>query len=69
MFKHNICGDHLEVPEGMLDSADPLPLEFFVNPKCPSVQAVAEAITTEAPTSEMAKECMEVAVAKDQSGL
>ena len=37
VFKHNICGDHPKVPEGMLDSTDPLPPEFFVNPECPPV--------------------------------
>ena len=37
VFKHNICGDHLKLPEGMSDSADPLPLEFFVNPDYPLV--------------------------------
>ena len=25
VFKHNICGDHPEVPEGMPDSTDPFP--------------------------------------------
>ena len=33
-FKHNICGDHPEVPDGMLDSSVPLPPEFFANPRC-----------------------------------
>ena len=37
VFKHNICGDHLEVPYGMPDSADLLPPEFFVNPECPLI--------------------------------
>ena len=69
MFKHNIYGDHPKVPKGMPDFIDPLPLEFFVNPSCPPVQAVAEATTTEASPSEMAKEPMEVAAAEDQSGL
>ena len=69
VFKHNICGDHPEVPEGMLDSTDPLPPEFFVNPDCPSVQGAAEATATEAPLSKTAKEPMEVAVAEDQSEL
>ena len=32
VFKHNICGDHPEVPEGMPDTVDPLPPVFFVNP-------------------------------------
>ena len=35
VFKHNICEDHLEVLEGMPDSAYRLPPEFFVNPGCP----------------------------------
>ena len=35
VLKHNICGDHPEVPNGMLDSSVPLPLEFFANPRCP----------------------------------
>ena len=35
MLKYNICGDHPEVPNGMPDSSDPLPLEFFINPRSP----------------------------------
>ena len=34
VFKHNICEDHPEVSDGMPEFADPLPLEFFVNPEC-----------------------------------
>ena len=34
-FKHNICGDQLGIPDGMPDSTNPLPLEFFVNLGCP----------------------------------
>ena len=48
MFKHNICGDQLEVPDGMLDSSDPLPLEFFINPKCPPALAPIEVTATAA---------------------
>ena len=44
MFKHNICGDQLEVPYDMLDSSDPLPLKFFKNPRCPPVPKATEAI-------------------------
>ena len=65
MFKHNICGDHPKVPEGMPDFADPLPPEFFVKPGCSPVQTAAEATTTKASPSKMAKEPMEVAVAED----
>ena len=69
VFKHNICGDHPKVLEGMPDSADSLFPEFFVNPGCPPVQVATEATTIEASLSEMAKEHMEVATSKDQSGL
>ena len=69
VFKHNICGDHPEVPDGMPDSGDPLPPEFFVNPGCPLIQATAKAITTEAPPSETAKEPMETTAIEDQSRL
>ena len=37
-FKHRICGDQLEIPNGMLDFANPLPPEFFVNLRCPQPQ-------------------------------
>ena len=43
IFKHNISGDQPEVPDDMPDSFDPLPLEFFVNPKCPLVPVAIEA--------------------------
>ena len=32
-FKHSIYGDQPGIPDGMLDSAYPLPPEFFVNPR------------------------------------
>ena len=35
VFKHGICGDWLMISDGMTDSADPLPLEFFANLGCP----------------------------------
>ena len=63
VFKHNICGDHPRVREGMSDSTDPLPPEFFVNPRCPSIQAVAKATATKVPPSETVKESMEVVAA------
>ena len=55
MFKHNICGDQPEVPNGMSNSSDPLSLEFFVNPKCPLILAAIEATTTEADQSEVVR--------------
>ena len=42
VFKHNIYGDQKEVPDGMPDSTDPLFPEFFLSPRCPSVQVVTE---------------------------
>ena len=70
-FKHNICGDRPDVPKGMLDSASPLPLKFFVNPGCPHppVQAAVEATTTEVPLNEMVKELVEIAAAEDHGKL
>ena len=41
-LKHSICGDQPGILDGMPDSADPLPLEFFVNPRCPSALTVVE---------------------------
>ena len=35
VFKHSICGDQPKIPAGMSNSTDPLPPEFFVNPRCP----------------------------------
>ena len=65
VFKHNICGNYSEVPKEIPDSTDPLPLEFFVNPGCPFVQAATEATTTKVPLNEAAKELMEIAAAED----
>ena len=52
MFKHNICGDQPEVPDGMPDSSDPLPPEFFVNPRWPLVPVATETTTTKMDQSE-----------------
>ena len=55
MFKHNIYGDQPKVPDGMPDSSDPLPLEFFVNPRCPLALVAIEAIVAEVDQSEAAE--------------
>ena len=34
-FAHNICGSKPLIPAGMLDTTNPLPPEFFINPRCP----------------------------------
>ena len=52
----NICGDQPEVPDGMPDSSDPLPPEFFVSPKCPPVLAAIEDTSVEAHPNKVAKE-------------
>ena len=31
-FTHNICASEPVIPDGMLDTSKPLPLEFFINP-------------------------------------
>ena len=55
VFKHNICGDQLEVPDGMPDSSDPLSPDFFVSPKCPPVLAATRDTTFEVHPSKVAK--------------
>ena len=53
-FKHNIYGDHPEVPDGMLDSSILLPPEFFVNPTL--VSTAIKDTTAEAHLSEAVQE-------------
>ena len=55
-FKHSICGDHLENPDGMPDSVDPLHLEFFVNPRCPPTPTTIEVKAVEINLGEAAKD-------------
>ena len=54
VFRHNIYGDYLEVPDGMPDSSVPLPPEFFANPRCPPVPTTTKDTATEAHLSEAA---------------
>ena len=68
MFKHNICVDQPEVLDGMPNSSDPLPLELFVNLRCPPAPVATEATTTEVYQSEMTKEPESGASVGDQSG-
>ena len=35
-FAHDICGSKPMIPAGMPNTLEPLPPEFFVNPRCPS---------------------------------
>ena len=56
VFKHNICGDQPEVLDGMPDSFDPLPLEFFANPRCLPTPTTTEVTAVEVDKSEATKE-------------
>ena len=65
MFKHNICGSQLEVPDGMHDSSNSLALEFFANPRCPPTPIVTEAAATEVGLIEPSKDPEENVSVKD----
>ena len=43
VFKNTICGDRLEILDGMPYSANLLPPEFFFNPRCPPSPTTFEA--------------------------
>ena len=47
VFKHNIYGDQPKVPDGMPDSSNSLPLEFFTNPRWSLARPLTKAIGTE----------------------
>ena len=66
VFKHNICGDQPEVPDGMPDSFDQLPPEFFVNPRCPPAPIVAEVTITKVDQSKATKELEKSASTRNQ---
>ena len=67
MLKHNICGDQLEVLDGMSDSSGPLLLEFFMDPRCPLAITSIKATTVEVDQSEEAKKPERSAPSGDQS--
>ena len=54
MFKHNIYGDQPKFLNDMPDSSNLFPLEFFLNPRCPSALAAIEATKTEVDKNEVA---------------
>ena len=68
VFKHNICSDQPKVLNNMSDSSDPLPLEFFMNPKCRSAPTPTEATVTEVHQSEVANKPEKNAPAGDVEG-
>ena len=67
MFKHNIYGSQSKVLDDIPDSSNPLPIEFFANPRCPQVPAVMEAATAEVDLIDPAKDPKENASVEDQS--
>ena len=66
VFKHGIRGDQPRILDGMPDSADPLPQEFFANLGCLSASKPIEAKATEVHPVETAKDPMEGAVVEEQ---
>ena len=66
-FKHSIYSDHLWIPDDMPNSADPLPLEFFVNPRCPPTLTFVKVKAAEVDLGEVAKDSGEDVVAEEQS--
>ena len=64
-FKNNIYRDRPEIPDGMPNSANPLPLEFFVNPRCPPVSVAVEAKDTGVDQGGAAKDSEGGVVAKE----
>ena len=67
VFKHNICANQPEVPEGMPDSSNPLPPEFFANPKCLPALVPTEVTTAEVDQGEATKKPKKSASSRNQS--
>ena len=65
-FKHNICGDQPGILDGMLDSTDPFPLEFFANLRCPPAPTAIEVKVVKVHLGEVAKDPVEDTVVKEQ---
>ena len=51
-FKNNMCEDRPDILDGMPDSSNPLPPEFFDNLRCPPVVAADKAISIYAEVSQ-----------------
>ena len=67
VFKHNICGDHSKVPDGMTESSDLLPPKFFVNLGCSPAPIANEVMAVEVDQSEATKELKKCASAGNES--
>ena len=55
-FEHNICGSQPVVPNCKPNTSNLLPLEFFINPRCPTTPTTFEAATVEVDLRETTKE-------------
>ena len=66
-FKHSIYSDQPGIPDDMPDSADPLPLEFFMNPRCPPALTVVKVKAVEVDLGEVAKDSGEDVVEEEHS--
>ena len=64
-FKHVIYGDQPEIPDGMPNSVNPLPLEFFVNSRCPSAPTAVEVKAVEIDLGEATKDPKEGVIAEE----
>ena len=56
-----------EVSDGMSDSSDPLPPEFFANPRCPLALTATKVTTTEVDQSKVTKDLEKSASVGNQS--
>ena len=56
------------VLDGMLNSFDPLPPEFFVNPRCPPISVAIEAMAAEVHHNEAVEEPEKSALLRDFDG-
>ena len=59
IFAYGILGDRPKILDGMPDSADPLPPEFFANLGCPSALTTIEAMVAEVLLVETTKDWVE----------
>ena len=64
-FKHGNYGDQPEIPDGMPNSANPLPPQFFVNPRCPTTPTVVEVKVVEIDMGEAVKDPEDGVVAEE----
>ena len=64
-FKHVICGDQPEIPDGMPNSVDPLPPGFFMNLRCPSAPISIEVKAVEIDLGEEVKDPKEGVIVEE----